>query len=124
MIEVASDLLPEASDGAAEVLHYLRCRSLNESFPFIPDMTLTGAGIHLFQGNVHGTLAWEAWESLRSKAACVLVWGGHKSRKPGHPVILHFIVTSEVKEEQPLELSLLLPHHVTLRWMADLRGCD
>lgn len=49
MIELASDLLPETSDGAAEVLYCLSFRLLNESFSFIPDITLTSTGINLFK---------------------------------------------------------------------------
>lgn len=85
MIELASDLLPETSDSTAEILPYLSCRSLNESFSFIPDITLTGTGIHLFEvistepshgkhGRVHN-------EKL---FVCVCV-GGNKNRKPDQP---------------------------------------
>lgn len=71
LIELASDLLPETSDRAAEVLHYLSCRSLDESFSFIPDIALGGTGIHLF------------WKG----SLCVGV-GKNKKRteKPGQPL--------------------------------------
>lgn len=45
---LASDLLPGTSDGAAEVLHYLSCRSPDEYLFFIHGVTLTGTGIRLF----------------------------------------------------------------------------
>lgn len=47
LIELASDLLSETLDRAAEVLHYLSCQSLNGSFSFILAL-LSPAGEFIF----------------------------------------------------------------------------
>lgn len=49
LIELASDLLSETPDRGAEVLHYLSCKSFNESFSFIPALLSPAGGIHLLK---------------------------------------------------------------------------
>lgn len=55
---------------------------------------------------------------------CIGLGGEIKAENLVIQSLLHYTETIEVKGAQPSVLSLLLPYHVTLRWMADLRGCN
>ncbi len=114
LIELASDLLPETSDGAAEVLRYLSCRSLNESFSFIPDLTLTGTGIHLFKVISTGPLHGRHVRVLDGRML-VCVEGEIRAENLVSHCKMHHTVRVEVRRAQPSELSFFLPYHVTLR---------
>lgn len=114
LIELASDLLPESSDRAAEVLHRLSCRSFNESVSLIPDITLTSPGTHLFQGNIHRSYAFKS--SQWNEKLPFIVYGGKiKAENLVIHCVLRDTVRVEVKGAQPRELSFLLPYHAALR---------
>ena len=120
LIELASDLLPGTSDGAAEVLHYLSCRSLNESFSFIPDVRFSLAQAFIFSEVISTGLS----HRRRAGFTMIGVCRGGKIRAEKAGPSLENCSKSRGQRARSRELSFLIPYHVTLMRVADLRGCN